>query len=81
MLLIEVLGVGTGVFVGIIAIILYIDSLLPNFRIYDVSLPIFPFIEAMGLLTFMVASHFLVTLIDLVLWSRHDIVSDLGFKE
>lgn len=80
-ILIEMLGTGTGLFGGIIAIILYIDPLLPNFQIYDISLPILPFIKVMGLLTFMIAFHFLVTLIDLALWFRHDIVSDLGFKE
>ncbi len=80
-LLIELLGTGTGVFVGIITIVLYIDSLLPNFWVYNISFPLFPFIKAMGLLTFMIAAHFLVTMIDLALWSRHDIISDLGFKE
>ena len=58
-----------------------IDTLLPNFQLYNISLPVLPFIKVLWLVSFMIAFHFLVTLVNLALWSRHDIISDLGFKE
>ncbi|MFX0170476.1 MAG: FtsX-like permease family protein [Candidatus Hodarchaeota archaeon] len=80
-LVIELLGIGMGIFIGFISTLIYIESILPQFGIYDNLLTIDPFIKSLSFLIVMLTIHINVAFISLILLLKHDIIGELHFKE
>ena len=80
-LLLDLAGLLSGLIIGIITNIIYLDFLVSQTNPYLVFLPVIPVIKILALIGIIFLSHFIVTLILLATWSRKSIITDLGFKE
>jgi len=80
-LLLDLIGLLSGLTIGIISNIIYIDFLVSQTNPYLHFLPVIPVIKIVVFLLTIFLSHIAVVVILLLTWSRKSIITDLGIKE
>ncbi|MHA1448783.1 MAG: FtsX-like permease family protein [Candidatus Hodarchaeales archaeon] len=79
-LVVELVGITTGLSVSIITVIFYADLLLPQLAVYSYSIPVTLLIKTMALLVLMAIIHSIALIITSLNWTRSDILTNLHFR-